>query len=76
MFIELQSKQIRQTAKALQRLQGKQAKSASRVGSLRGKLEKANPKLQKIEVKTVQQVLGNWSPLIPLTLCVTSGRTQ
>lgn len=44
-------KQIRQAAKALHRLQRKQSKSVMRTGRLRGKLEKASRKLQKLEMK-------------------------
>jgi diacylglycerol kinase (ATP) len=47
----LESKQIRQAAKVLHRLQRKQAKSVLRIGRSRGKLEKASRKMQKLEMK-------------------------
>lgn len=46
-----ESKQIRQAGKVLHRLQQKQVKSVLRIGRLRGKLEKASRKMQKIEMK-------------------------
>ena len=46
-----ESKQIKQAAIALHRLQRKQAKSVMRIGKLRGKLEKASRKMQKLEMK-------------------------
>lgn len=49
-----ESKQIKQAAKGLHRLQAKQAKAVRRVGGLRGKLEKAGHKMQALEVKTAK----------------------
>jgi len=60
-----ESKQIRRATKALQRLQGKQAKSVRRVGSLRDKLEKASRQMQILEMKMAkleQRVHGLRNP--------------
>src|SRR5512142_3263855 len=46
-----ESKQIKQAAKALHRLQRKQAKSVLQSGRLRGKLEKTSRKMQRLELK-------------------------
>jgi diacylglycerol kinase (ATP) len=46
-----ESKQIKTGAKVLHRLQRKQAKSVRRIGRLRGEQEKANRKMQKLEMK-------------------------
>lgn len=47
-------KQIKREAKKLHRLQSKQVKSVRRVGDFRGKLEKTNRKMQKLEVEISQ----------------------
>ena len=60
-----EAKQIRRATKALQRLQGKQAKSVRRVGSLRDKLEKASRQMQTLEAKMAkleQRVHGLRNP--------------
>ena len=49
-----EAKQISRAAKDLHRLQGKQAQSVKRVGSLRGKLQKASRKMQTMEADIAQ----------------------
>ena len=60
-----EAKQMRQAGKALHCLQRKQAKSVRRIGSLRGKLEKASRKMQRLEIKAAlleQRVYGLRNP--------------
>jgi diacylglycerol kinase (ATP) len=60
-----EAKQISQSAKELHRLQAKQAQSVSRVGSLRGKLQKASSRMQTVEADMAsleQRIYGLRNP--------------